>query len=354
MAIKVIHIESGLGNQMLSFCEYLAIKKVNPDDDIYIETIIYEIPEANERICQWNGFELERIFKIKAPNVKDLFTEGEWKQIIDEVRTSRFWDRNWNYPVVFTEILRKHGLELKNVRGDFEAPGWPLMVATNQWGGIKRWIKNRLEHFLPYIYLRRYVRKKRQTTNIDYSNDLFMKSEDNMFSGQRLTFKLKNSGIERIEKEIAETFQFPEIEDEKNRQTFEYIKSHESVAIHARRGDMLGYNYEFYVTGYFKRAVKFIRQNASHPIFFVFCDPDSVQWAKDNSEVLGLNFRNDEIHFVDWNKSENSFRDMQLMAACKYQVITNSTFGWWGAWMNTFPQKITCSPDRTINTTHSF
>ena len=39
----VLHIESGLGNQMLGYCEYLALKKANPNADIYIENIIYDI-----------------------------------------------------------------------------------------------------------------------------------------------------------------------------------------------------------------------------------------------------------------------------------------------------------------------
>lgn len=56
--MKIVHIESGLGNQMLSFCEYLALKSVNPCDDVYIENIIFKIPECNDVICQWNGYEL--------------------------------------------------------------------------------------------------------------------------------------------------------------------------------------------------------------------------------------------------------------------------------------------------------
>lgn len=117
---------------------------------------------------------------------------------------------------------------------------------------------------------------------------------------------------------------------------------------------MLGYNYAYYVTGYFKRAVKYIKQHTSQPVFYIFCDPDSVQWAKDNADILGLDMKKDKVNFVDWNKSTDSYRDMQLMAACKHQVITNSSFGWWGAWLNTNPDKITCSPDAMINTTHTF
>lgn len=352
--MKVLHIESGLGNQMLAYCEYLAMKNMNPNDDIFIETIIYEIPEANKVICQWNGYELERIFNIKAPNIKELFTTEQWANIISDVRESRFWERNWNYPVIFTDILRKYGLDLKNVRGDFESPEWPQMVLAKH-PSLTRRIKNKLERFLPYIYLQQYVRNRRQKSmDYDYSRELFVQSSDNIFSGQRLSFKLKNSGLEKIEDEIRKSFVFPEIKDAKNREAIDHIKSHNAVAIHARRGDMLGYNYAFYVTGYFKRAVKYIRKHTNNPIFYIFCDPGSVEWAKNNADVLGLDFKTDEIHFVDWNKATDSYRDIQLMSACKHQVITNSTFGWWGAWFNTNPNKITCSPDCLIDTTHHF
>lgn len=352
--MKVIHIESGLGNQMLSYCEYLAMKKENPDDQIYIETIIYEIPEANDAICQWNGYELERIFNIKVPNIKELFTEEQWKSIISDVRESKFWERNWNYPVIFTDILRKYGLELKNIRGDFESNGWSEMVEPRELS-LKRCIKKRLERFLPYIYIRQYVQKRREGTILtDYSKNLFVKTTEDIFTGQRLEFKFKNSGIERIESEIRQSFQFPEIKDCRNAEALEYIKSHNSVAIHARRGDMLGLNYSCYVAGYFKRANIYIRSIVNNPIFFVFCDSDSIEWAKENQKKLGLDFNCDEIHFVDWNKSGESFRDMQLMTACKYHVITHSTFGWWAAWLNTYSQKITCSPNPLFNTTHCF
>ena len=114
--MKVIHIESGLGNQMLSYCEYLALKKMNPDDEFYLETIIYDIPECNQLICQWNGFELERLFGIDTPpNISSLFSDKEWECIIREIRETEFWNHNWNYPVAFTDVFRKHGIDLKNI-----------------------------------------------------------------------------------------------------------------------------------------------------------------------------------------------------------------------------------------------
>ncbi len=354
MAVKVIHIESGLGNQMLSYCEYIAMKRVNPDDEIYIEDIIYSIKEANDFICQWNGYELKRIFNIDAPNVCELFTVEQWNAILADIQKTRFWERNWNYPVLFTDVFRKYGLDLENIRGDFEAPGWPRMVNEKS-KPLSRRVKDRLERFLPYIYLQQYVRRRRAIKiEYDYEKELFVKTDRNVFTGQRLSFKMKNSGIEKIEDEIRKTFVFPPIEDDKNLQAMKYIQSHESVAIHARRGDLLGLNYALYVTGYFKKAVNFIREHTKNPIFFIFCDPDSVEWARENADVLGLNIIKDEVQFIDWNKSTDSYRDMQLMAACKHQIITSSSFGWWGAWLNTNPNKITIGPDPWINTTNYF
>ena len=352
--MKVVHIEPGLGNQMLSYCEYLAMKKANPDDKVYIENIIYDIKEANDYICQWNGYELDRVFHVDAPNVKELFTEEQWEAVIKDIHATQFWKRNWNFPVLFTDAFRQQGIDLKNIRGDFETPGWPCMVKDDN-ETIKQKIKGKLERFLPYIYVQQCIKRIR-TSAVDYNYEdiLFVKTADDVFTGQRLTFKLKNSGIEKIENEIRKAFTFPEITDEKNREAIKEISSQEAVAIHARRGDMLGYNYAYYVTGYFKRAVKYIKQHTSQPVFYIFCDPDSVQWAKDNADILGLDMKKDKVNFVDWNKSTDSYRDMQLMAACKHQVITNSSFGWWGAWLNTNPDKITCSPDAMIYTTHTF
>lgn len=351
--MKVIHIESGLGNQMLSFCEYLAMRNANPTDDIYIENIIFDIPECNDIICQWNGYELERIFGIEAPNIREVFTDVQWRQIMKDIRDSEFWLRNWNYPVHFTNAFRNAGLDIKNIRGDFETDGSLMAFDRNR---KKEW-KDYIRGYDVYKYLKmkkdNYV-ERCQSHKVDHRPLMFVHSDENLFTGQQLMMKNVNSGIEAIEDEVRKVFRFPPINDKKNADCIKMIQDCNSVAIHARRGDMLGYNYNCYRFGYFKRATNFIRSKVYNPVFFIFCDPGSVAWAKENSEILGLDFKKDEIHFVDWNKGQDSYRDMQLMAACKHQVITKSSFGWWGAWLNTNPDKITCSPSYMINTTHTF
>lgn len=354
--MKVIHFESGLGNQMLQWCVYLAQKEVNPEDVFYAETFCYDIPECNEVINQWNGYELERIFGLSLPNIKECFADDAWQRIKSDVLKSEFWNRNWNYGIHIAKALKKEGLDLEYIGKDLEKAGvTPVMPPRNP--SLLTKMKEFLNHnFYPYTYIHERImfrRGKILLSNADYSY-LFQKSDKNLYIPLKLDFSRKNSKINKIDEKIRTAFRFPNIEDKKNLELMKFISEHNTIAIHARRGDMLGINYGFYATGYFKRAIRYIRNQVCNPIFCIFCDPSSVQWVKNNYNIFGLDFRKDKIIFVDWNKGTESFRDMQLMAACKHQVITNSTFGWWGAYLNDNPNKITCSPIPYINTTHTF
>lgn len=352
--MKVIHIESGLGNQMLSYCEYLALKKMSPQEMMYIENVVYDIQECNDIICQWNGYELNRVFGINAPNVRECFDEESWSHVIDLIYESKFWLHNWNWPVYFQKAFSEAGLPLRNERGDFEEKGHSVVALDINRKRTWRDIVGGTD-FYRYLQMKKGQRIDRRFAKV-YSNEAkhFYCNNNDELTGQRLTFKFVGSGIERIEDEIRSAFTFPPLIDSRNVHMMDYIRGCNSVAIHARRGDMTGFNYPLYRFGYFRRCLSFIRSKVSSPEFFIFCDPDSVQWARENASILGLNFKKDKVHFVDWNKGAESFRDMQLMSACKHQVVTQSSFGWWATWLNTYPAKITCSPTPLINTTHHF
>ena len=350
--MKVIHIESGLGNQMLSYCEYLALKKMNPDDEFYLETLIYDIPECNDVICQWNGYELERIFGIQSPpNIRTLFNEKQWKSIMEDIRQSCFWDKNWNYPVYITQALNRHGLHLKNIRGNFEDGSHYAMTVKMKketWKSrfVDSWIGATLKRYYHTIIKNKYIKTR------DRRKKLFIRTSEDLFTGQWLSFKLVGNERWRIDDEIRKTFQFPPFTDTKNQEMAQFLQQVNGVAIHARRGDMLSSNGWCYKYGYFKRAVKHIKKKVKDPVFVFFTNTGSIEWCKENSDTFGLDYSKDKVYFVDWNIGEESYRDMQLMSFCKHAIITRSSFGWWGAYFIQNPDKITISPSIDIDTTY--
>lgn len=349
----VIDINSGLGNQMLAYCVVLSMQKANPNQTIYIETIIYEIEECNEVISQWNGYELESIFGIKVPNVKSLFSEDQWGRIIKQVRDSKFWTKNWNYPPVFTEALNNNGLRLINKKGDYNDPKSHTYKKKDSLFDKVRNVFFNKSIVGSYIkYKMRCLFLSNQMYACAHPERLYLKTDSDVFTGMWLDFKYNGNKIEEIHDDILKTFVFPDFTTIQNTRIACLLDSTNSVFIHARRGDMLSANGWCYKYGYFKRAVKYIKKNVKDPLFVFFTNTGSIDWCKEHTEdIFGLR-NDDKVIYVDWNTGDQSFRDMQLMTHCKHGIITNSTFGWWGAYLIQNPEKITISPLAEINTTY--
>ncbi|WP_419910948.1 alpha-1,2-fucosyltransferase [Hoeflea sp.] len=132
--------------------------------------------------------------------------------------------------------------------------------------------------------------------------------------------------------------------DERNEGLLRQIGEEPSISLHIRRGDYVSNPKANAFHGtcsldYYRRAAKLVAdQTDKKPIFYVFSDePD---WAAAN---LKLPF---DIRIVDHNGPERNYEDMRLMSACKHHVIANSSFSWWGAWLNPSQDKIVVAPQR--------
>jgi hypothetical protein len=79
-----------------------------------------------------------------------------------------------------------------------------------------------------------------------------------------------------------------------------------------------------------------INDRLSNPTFFVFSD--DIAFARENLP------KGDNIVYVDHNDEANGCEDFRLMSACSHNIIANSTFSWWGAWLNPNPAKLVCAP----------
>ncbi|NNK79333.1 MAG: alpha-1,2-fucosyltransferase [Litoreibacter sp.] len=129
---------------------------------------------------------------------------------------------------------------------------------------------------------------------------------------------------------------------DENRAAMELIRSGPSASVHLRRGDYVSSQKGAATHGtcdaeYYARALAHIAQATDRePRVFVFSDdPD---WARDN---LKLGF---ETHVFGQNGPLQHYEDLRLMSACEHNVIANSTFSWWGGWLNASEDAIVVAP----------
>lgn len=112
-----------------------------------------------------------------------------------------------------------------------------------------------------------------------------------------------------------------------------------SVAVHVRRGDYLHSPvHALCDIGYYQRSLQLIEQRVPDavPVFF----SDDPVWTR---QMFG-SLKN--ALFVDSPETDDACADLALMSRCCHAVIANSSFSWWGAWLNSNPDKIVCAPAR--------
>jgi len=145
--------------------------------------------------------------------------------------------------------------------------------------------------------------------------------------------------------EIKKDFSFKYPPSKRNQSIIDIISKHNSVSIHIRRGDYLLGNNLFYhwICGldYYYDAISFIMSHLKSPLFFFFSD--DMDWVKENFK----NIKNS--YYVDRNIWKNSYEDMRLMSLCKHNIVANSSFSWWWAWLNNNKNKIVIAPKKWFN-----
>jgi len=129
--------------------------------------------------------------------------------------------------------------------------------------------------------------------------------------------------------------------DAENEQALANILHSTAIAVHVRRGDyvsnpVIAARHGAPSLGYYRRAMDYVASRVSDPVFYLFSDdPD---WACSNVHYPA------PIVPMTINAPDRGFRDMQLMSACKHFILANSSFSWWGAWMNEASDKIVVAP----------
>ena len=126
-----------------------------------------------------------------------------------------------------------------------------------------------------------------------------------------------------------------------NKDMIEKIKNSNSISVQFRRGDYtkkrVADKYGSCSVDYYKNGIKKIAKTLDEkPTIFIFSD--DINWVKNN-----VNFDYATV-YVDINSGKQGYLDLELMKNCKHNVIANSSFSWWGAWLNTNSNKKVVAP----------
>src|SRR5450830_1617387 len=116
-----------------------------------------------------------------------------------------------------------------------------------------------------------------------------------------------------------------------------------AISLHIRRGDYVSNSHTAQYHGvcsldYYRDAVRYLAERVEHPHFYIFSDDHT--WVQEN---LQIDF---PMTLVQINSGDRGIYDMMLMKSCGHHIIANSSFSWWGAWLNPSSQKIVIAPQQ--------
>ena len=149
-----------------------------------------------------------------------------------------------------------------------------------------------------------------------------------------------------IEDIIRSELSIKNSQEGRNKDLSEEIASCESVSLHIRWGytvtDEEHMYANLYDSGYYERCIGRMAERVTNAHFFVFSD--NPKWVRENF-ILPYT-----VTFVDHNGRDKGYEDMRLMSQCKHHIIANSSFSWWGAWLNPRRDKLVFAPKVWLTT----
>lgn len=163
------------------------------------------------------------------------------------------------------------------------------------------------------------------------------------FEGIFQTYKF----AELMKDVLLEELVFPVRKNEELIRISKWLQKEQIVSVHIRRGDYLKENLVRYygnicTTLYYDKAMRYMMDAVGMCRFCFFSD--DIAWVKEHYDLPDAIYIGEEMfeHYEDWY-------DMYLMSICKHNIIANSTFSWWGAWLNQNPDRVVVAPKKWFN-----
>lgn len=281
--MKIQFLNGGLANQVFQYIFMRYAQLSNPNDTWYLDDSFFFVHQVH------NGYELESVFGLKPNLLSRFFEEDVWEEMIR---------------------IKKAGRSIPQTISDMGIPIEMITEASNytEWNpfdGKVYGIEN--GKFIPEI-------TQLSNENLYYHGYWINK---NWFASYKDVF--------------LKELQFPVIPDEKNREYAKKIQESLSVGIHIRRGDFVALEIDLPVDYYQKCCKEVV---VAYPQAELFVFSDDVEWCCKNAAQLGLDLT-DKVTYITGNVAGRNYIDLQLMSMCKGLIMSNSSFSYLSALLDT-------------------
>jgi len=284
--MKIVNITGGLGNQMFQYAFALALKKKHPEEKVYIDIQHYNTIffKKFKGINLHNGYEIDKVF----PNANIPVA------CFCQLAKISYWIPNY--------VLSRIGRKLLPLR--------------------------KTEYMPPY------------SMNYTYDKDALDRKGDCYYEG----YWQSAHHYTDVKEELQRVYAHPE-PNEYNATYISEMENCNSVGIHVRRGDYLNEPEFRGICGvdYYKKAIESILSDGKKHTFYIFSN--DMAWCRENLTPL---MQGHQFVFVSVNKGKQSCWDMFLMTHCKDLIIANSSFSWWGAFLNKNVERV-YAPEPWLN-----
>lgn len=240
---------------------------------------------------------------------------------------------------VYTSYALHNGLEINRI---FNTTAQE--ASKEQIKKVSRFTTNyKLSRVFHYLLPTKNTEFKERTFGLYYPNALQIEG-DCLYDGYWQHYEYFDNYREAILKE----FSIREPLDKLNMELFDnYASSSKFVSVHVRRGDFLNSKLYRGLCGkeYYVAAIEKAKKQVGDDAHFIFFSND-IPWCKENLASL---VKEDHYTFATNNTGADSYKDMILMSACRVNIIANSSFSWWGAYLNQREDKVVIAPEKWIN-----
>ncbi|NMB57373.1 alpha-1,2-fucosyltransferase [Candidatus Beckwithbacteria bacterium] len=276
------------------------------------------------------------ISKLSGGLGNQMFQYAAGRALAKRLKTDFKIDNNFykHQPVNITH--RKYELECFKLKAEIASDQEIRKLNYFHFKNQNR-LLNVLHYHLAPVFEKNYLQEK-NPHNLD--EKFFKTKKKNLYLQGSWQSEKYFKNIENI---IRKDFDFKNKVNQHANKILNKIKSTNSISLHVRRTDYISNTNTNKIHGvcsieYYKQAINLIIKETKDPIFFIFSD--DISWCKQN---LQLNYSH---FYIENNKN---WEDLKLMSNCKHNIIANSSFSWWGAWLNQNKEKIIYAPQKWFN-----